>query len=237
MSAMRLACSMPVIRPECPQFFTATNLWWKPLLKDDAHKEIVISSLRFLVEKKRISMHAFVLMPNHIHLIAVPSLESGLARGIGEAHRRYSRMINFREGWRGFLWQGRFFSCLLDQNHLLAAVRYVERNSVRAGLTDTPWEYPWSSALAHCQNQTDGLVQVEPLLSLVSGSWQDFLQRENHKVEVENFRLHARTGRPLGNDHFLDQIEQRLGRTIRPGKPGPKPKTRLLDQEPSSSCV
>jgi putative transposase len=85
-------------------------------------------------------------MANHIHLIAIPRTEASLAKGIGEAHRRYTRMVNFREGWRGFLFQGRFFSCPLENAYLLAAIRYVLRNPVRAGIVRKPWKYPWSSA-------------------------------------------------------------------------------------------
>jgi putative transposase len=77
-------------------------------------------------------------MPNHVHLIAVPNSEEGLRRAIGEAHRRYSRYVNFREDWRGHLWQGRFASFVLEEGHLLAAVRYVELNPVRARLVKKP---------------------------------------------------------------------------------------------------
>ena len=73
-------------------------------------------------------------MPNHVHLIAVRESSDGLRRAIGEVHRRYTRMVNFREGWRGHLWQGRFASCVLDESHLLTAARYVELNPVRARL-------------------------------------------------------------------------------------------------------
>ena len=76
-------------------------------------------------------------MPNHIHMIAVPELEDGLRLAIGEAHRRYTRLVNFREGWRGHLWQGRFASFPMDEIYLLAAALYVERNPVRAGLVDS----------------------------------------------------------------------------------------------------
>ena len=90
-------------------------------------------------------------MPNHLHLIAVPGLADGLRRAIGEVHRRYTRMVNLREGWRGHLWQGRFASCVLDEPHLLTAARYVELNPVRAGLIKTPSRYRWSSAAARRQ--------------------------------------------------------------------------------------
>ena len=72
-------------------------------------------------------------MPNHVHLIVVPGEESVLNRAVGEAHRRYTRYINFREKWRGYLWQGRFASFPMDEPYLLAAARYVERNPVKAG--------------------------------------------------------------------------------------------------------
>ena len=81
---------------------------------------------------------AYCLMPKHVHLIVVPSDEFGLRDALGEAHRRYTRMINFREGWKGHLWQERFHSLVMDERHLLAAVRYVERNPVRARLCAQP---------------------------------------------------------------------------------------------------
>ena len=112
---------------------------------------------------------AYCLMPNPVHLIMVPSGKDGLRCAVAEAHRSYTRMINFREGWRGHLWQERFHSFVMDEHHLLAAARYVERNPVRAGLCasaeDRDW--PWSSAHAHLREVDDALVQVRPLLDLV----------------------------------------------------------------------
>ena len=77
-------------------------------------------------------------MPNHVHLIAVPQTSDALCLAIGEAHRRYTRHVNFRQGWRGHLWQGRFASFVMDEVHLLTAMRYVELNPVKAGLVETP---------------------------------------------------------------------------------------------------
>ena len=91
---------------------------------------------------------AWCLMPNHVHLVVVPDAPESLAVGIGRAHWRYTRAINFRENWRGYLWQGRFSSCPMDGPHTLAAARYVERNPVRAGLVAQAWDWPWSSAAA-----------------------------------------------------------------------------------------
>jgi putative transposase len=88
-------------------------------------------------------------MPNHVHLIAVPQNPDGLARAIGEAHRRYARHINVRENWRGHLWQGRFASFPLDASYLLATAHYIEMNPVAAGLVQQPADYRWRSARAH----------------------------------------------------------------------------------------
>jgi hypothetical protein len=102
---------------------------------------------------------------HHVHLIAVPETRDGLNLAIGEAHRRDTRRINFREGWRGHLWQGRFSSFILDEKYLLACTRYVELNPVRAGLVKNPETWRWSSAGAHVKRQDDILVQTKPLLA------------------------------------------------------------------------
>ncbi len=115
----------------------------------------------------KVEVWAYCLMPNHVHLIAVPKTADGLNRAIGEAHRRYSRMVNVREKWRGHLWQGRFASYALDEPYLLTAARYIELNPVRAGLVRSPSRYRWSSAAAHMRGRDDALVRVRPLKRLV----------------------------------------------------------------------
>src|SRR5439155_17620732 len=107
------------------------------------------------------------LMPNPVHLIAVPLTSDGLQRAIGEAHRRYTLEINVPRGWRGHLWQGRFSSFVMDDRYTLAAARYVELNPVRAQLVSRAEEYPWSSAQAHLLGRDDGLVCATPLLARV----------------------------------------------------------------------
>lgn len=173
--------------------------------------------------KYRVAIWAWCLMPNHVHLIAVPETEEGLARAIGEAHRRYTRRINFREKWRGHLWQERFASFPMDESYLLAAARYVEMNPVAAGIVERPDQYTWSSAQAHLLAQNDKLVKVEPLLSMV-GNWSDFLTLSSED-EMTTFRKHERSGRPLGQEAFIDNVEALLERTLRPQKPGPKQNT------------
>lgn len=170
-----------------------------------------------------VEVWAYCLMPNHVHLICVPDSEDSLRLAIGKAHLRYTRRVNFREGWRGHLWQGRFASFVMDERYLLAATRYVERNPVRARLADEPWEYRWSSAGAHIAGRDDALVKVKPLLDMV-GDWRRYLAQDVGQEEADTFRLHERTGRPLGDERFVTRLERLLGREIRKRKPGRKPK-------------
>jgi putative transposase len=165
---------------------------------------------------------AWCLMPNHVHLVMVPRHEDGLRAALGEAHRRYTRHINFRQSWRGHLWQERFHSFLMDEDYLLATVRYVERNPVSAGLCETPEQWRWSSAHAHLKGQDDGLVRVKPMLDRID-NWSAYLSSNNDTSEIDTIRRHTRTGRPLGSSHFINKLEQLSGKPIAPKRPGPKP--------------
>ncbi len=172
--------------------------------------------------KHDVAIWAWCLMPNHVHLIAVPQTETGLARAIGEAHRRYTRRINFREKWQGHLWQERFASFPMDESHLLAAIRYVEMNPVAAGMVPNPAEYRWSSARAHLEETDDVLAAPFPFRDMIP-DWKDFLRLSSDE-EVKKLKRHEKSGRPMGNDGFVDKMEQTLGRVLRPQKPGPKKK-------------
>lgn len=172
-----------------------------------------------------VEIWAYCLMPNHVHLIATPKSADGLRRAIGEAHRRYTRRINVREDWRGHLWEGRFASYPMDEEHLLAVARYVELTPVWAKLAERPGQYRWSSARAHLRGKNDALVKVRPLLKLAR-NWKLFLASGLDDDEMDAIRRHERTGRPLGSDEFIRRTERRLGRSLFPQRPGPKPRKR-----------
>jgi putative transposase len=172
-------------------------------------------------KKHNVAIWAYCLMPNHVHIIAVPQNKDGLRRAIGEAHRRYTRAVNFRMGWRGHLWQGRFSSYPMDESYLLAAARYIELNPVKAGIVDRAELYPWSSALFHVARKEDGLVSSSLLEEMVP-DWQTFLQDGNDKNQAEEMERAERTGRPVGSSSFLNKLQDTLGRDISRKKPGPK---------------
>jgi putative transposase len=189
---------------------------------DDDH-QIYLSLMAEWCSRHGVEIWAYCLMPNHVHLVAVPSAEESLRLAIGEAHRRYTRAINFREGWRGHLWQGRFSSYAMEERYLLTAARYVEMNPVRAGLVKRAEEYGWSSAAAHMAGRDDVLVKVAPLQELV-GDWRAFLSEPIDEDGVMLLKKHERTGRPLGSQRFVIGLEKILGRGLLRQAPGPKRK-------------
>jgi len=167
-----------------------------------------------------VTVLSYCLMPNHIHLIATPETEDGLRRAIGEAHRRYTRYINFQKRWKGHLWQGRFASYPMDEKYTLTTARYIELNPVKAGMVKRAEDYPWSSAKAHLHEEDDILVKVNPLLDMCP-TWSELLLSNWSEEEYDILRRHERTGRPLGSDAFLDRLEILTSRTLKKQKPGP----------------
>jgi putative transposase len=169
---------------------------------------------------------AWCLMPNHVHLILVPPDPDGLRAALAEAHRRYSRAINRAHDWTGYLWQGRFASYPMDDAHLLTAIRYVELNPVRAKLAAHAEDWRWSSATAHVTGKPDGLTDLKGSAGL-HRNWRAMLRHGLEAGDVspeEEAAIEARirTGRPLGDEAFVEGLEAASGRRLKPLKRGPK---------------
>ena len=160
-------------------------------------------------------------------MIAVPEAEGSLARAFSDAHVRYTRMVNFRNAWRGHLWQGRFGSSPMDARHAVAALRYVERNPVRAGLTRVPWEYEWSSAAFHVGKKTaDPLAtDTDGWFEEIAPQWDEFLTEPDEEGFLGRVRRESVSGRPLGTREFVRGLERRLGRELARGSVG-RPRNR-----------
>lgn len=162
---------------------------------------------------------AWCLMPNHVHLILVPTTEDGLRAAIAETHRRYSWIVNRRQEWQGHLWQDRFASFPMDEPHLVACARYVELNPVRAGLARFAEDWPWSSARVHLGLGDDGITDRRPLADRVD-DWAAWLAGGETEHERDRIRAHIRSGRPLGGERFLRRLEMATGRSLLPKRRG-----------------
>ena len=192
----------------------------------DRDKEIYLELLSQYAKEAGLLFWAWCLMTNHVHFICVPAAEGSLRMTFAETHWRYSRMVNFRYGWRGYLWQGRFLSYVLSEAHLYAAIRYIENNPVHAGMVKDAEDYPWSSAKAHVLKTKDALLTKNFLEDEIP-DWGSYLRSGQERSERAFFEKHARTGRPLGDETFLKSLEALAGRELLKRKPGPKMKGAL----------
>jgi putative transposase len=165
-------------------------------------------------------------MTNHIHTIVVPQSADALASTFRDAHSKYGSWFNRKYELTGHLWQGRFYSCVLGEDHLWNAVRYVELNPVRAGIVSRAEDYRWSSARAHVQGTDDALLNRDLPLVKEIVDWSGWLAGGDVRTDSEAIRKATERDFPLGSDEFVARLELELGRCLRPQKRGPKPKEK-----------
>jgi putative transposase len=210
-----------VVVPELPHHVIHRGNRRQNVFFRDEDKESYLSILHLQSRLFALKVWSYCLMDNHVHLIVVPKDQESLSQVIGETHKLYTRMVNFREGWRGSLWEGRFKSMVMDERYVCAAVRYVERNPVRAKVVKKAEEYLWSSARFRVKKQENPLLSDFYLLEEI-GDWSKYLEEEENKEQLGRMRLQCLSGRPLGDMNFLRNLEQRTGRALIKRRPGPQ---------------
>ncbi|OIO74831.1 MAG: transposase [Elusimicrobia bacterium CG1_02_37_114] len=210
-----------VVAPNIPHHIVQRGNRSQKVFFKEHDKKLYIEILIRAAKDYDVSFWAYCLMDNHVHLIAVPQDVTGLAKCIGETHKKYTRIINLRENWKGYLWQGRFLSYPLDKRYLYSAMRYIELNPVRAGIVQKAEDYPWSSAREHIYKEKSLLLSDNFMLSEIK-DWAGYLAEGNSDKDLNAFRKLSRTGRPLGDEDFVQKIETLTGRVLKKNKPGPK---------------
>jgi len=214
-----------IVVPGCPHHVFQRGNRRMDVFFSNADRTAYLAHLRKARERHSVDILAWCLMGNHVHCIAVPKREDSLARCFGEAHSKYARGVNRREGWTGHLWQARFGSSVLDEPHTIAAVRYVERNPVRAGIAELPWSYQWSSARWHIGKiRTDPLISSDALLKDLIGDWEEFLLDQDEDVFLERVRKDSPVNRPLGSEPFVQELEKRFDTSLVRNPRGPAPR-------------
>src|SRR3989338_1502343 len=191
----------------------------------DRDKKAYLEILKAQCRCFGVTIWSYCLMDNHVHFIAIPENKESLGQAFGQTHRYYTRMINFREGWRGYLWQGRFLSYVMDEAHLYAAVRYIETNPVKAAIVSKAEDYPWSSARARVLKLKDELASDFFLIREIT-DWSGFLASAT-SGETKLFESHLTSSKPIGSEEFIVKLEKLTGRVLRRLKSGPKPKQLL----------
>lgn len=223
-----------IVLPGIPHHVTQRGNRRLPIFFSDDDRRAYLDLISDAAAASGTRCLAWCLIDNHVHLILVPETADGLRAMLGEAHRRYTRMVNFREGWRGYLFQGRFASYPMHDAHLMAAVRYVELNPVAARMVARAEEWAWSSARSHIAARRvkgDPLTDVAALGKHVR-NWRALLRQglaagdpdpegEALSVAIES---HLSTGRPLASGDWIAAQEEATGRTMARRRPGSKPR-------------
>lgn len=217
------------VLPDIPLHITQRGVRRFNLFLDEGDHQLYWELLQESSRRFGLRIYAYCLMTNHVHIVAVPQRPDSLARTFQRCHGMYAARFNKKYLTTGHAWQARPFSCVLDESHFWAAVRYVERNPVRAGMVVRAEDYRWSSAAAHCGLVVDSLLDADWQPSGVIHNWSMWLAEDYDTKVEQSIRERTFTGRPCGNADFIRTMEAALGRQLAPRKPGPKP--RLLHTE------
>ena len=174
--------------------------------------------------RAQVAVWAYCLMPNHVHLVAAPTDEAGLASAMALTHVRYTRRINDREDWTGCLWQGRFASYPMDEAYLMRCVRYVGLNPVRAGIVSRAVEWPWSSVRAHLGGPASPLLCPAPVAERLGAYAASYFELDCDADVTRCLRSSAVSGRPLGSSDWIRAMELRSGHDLTPPRRGRPPR-------------
>ncbi|HLX60526.1 MAG TPA: transposase [Planctomycetota bacterium] len=218
-----------IVIPGVPHHVTQRGNRRMNVFDDDSSRLLYLSFFDRYRKAHGVDVWAYCLMSNHVHWIVVPRHEHSLARCFRDTHTAYAAAVNKRRAESGHLWQGRFFSCPLDEPHVWAAVRYVERNPVRARIVRQAENYAWSSAAAHCGQCEDPMLSAEFPPRGVLKDWSEFLKSEDD-AQTDEIRRNTHTGRPCGGTEFAERLEKMLGRVLQPQRAGRKKKTVQQDE-------
>src|SRR4051812_35021220 len=205
-----------IVLPGIPHHVTQRGNRRERVFFEDGDYELYLDLLSDAAARSGLAIWSYCLMPNHVHIIAVPSDEDGLRRTFRYVHRHYTGYINARMRVTGHLWQGRFSSVAMDEAHLVCALRYVALNPVRAKLTEKAEDWQWSSTMAHLDGKSDAFVDVAPALERV-GDFAAFLGEPfDEAMTYAALRKAESVGRPVGSKLWLADMEAKTGLTLAP---------------------
>ena len=190
-------------------------------------------------KKYRVAIHAWVFMTNHVHLMVTPETNDGVSKMMQMVGRQYVRYFNYHYKRTGTLWEGRFKSCVVDEeNYLLICQRYIELNPVRAGMVSAPGDYAWSSYRANGFGQPTKLWTPHRIYNELGATTEQrtTAYREMFRGQLDAELLHqirqaTNQSLALGNDQFKREVERMSGRRVTLMKRGPKPKQKGREGE------
>lgn len=214
-----------LVLPGIPHHVTQRGNRREQTFFEDGDYALYLDLLAEAASRAGVEIWSYCLMPNHVHIVTVPSDEHGLRRTFRYVHRHYTGYVNARLRVTGHLWQGRFSSVAMDEPHFVAALRYIAFNPVRARLVARCEDWPWSSTRALIAGRDDRFVTAGPALQRV-GDFAAFLSEDfDEALTYAAIRRAESTGRPIGSPEWLADMEEQTGRSLTPQKRGPKPRS------------
>lgn len=216
-----------IIAPGLPHHVLQFGNYGHQVFKEAGDYEIYLGWLAEYGKRFSVEIWAYCLMPNHIHFVCVPHTGTGLARIFNTLHMRYAQFFNARHRVQGHLWQGRFYSSILDDDHAFEAVRFVETNPVRWRLVDDASAYPWSSARSHITSTANPVLQGGSSIEARVSDWAGYLQGPCDIPAIESLRKNMKMGKPCGSAEFMNQLESLLGRKLE-RRPRGRPRKEIL---------
>ena len=207
--------------PGIPQHIVQRGVNRTSCFCDDLDRAFYLNALLAASRVFHCQVHAYVLMSNHVHLLATANNSGGISAMMQSLGRRYVRRFNWRHARTGTLWEGRFKSSLIDSDtYLLACYNYIELNPVRAGICITPQDYRWSSVHANAFSRWDPLVHPHPLFQKLGTdentrilAYQSLLENNMDQGLIDNIRTHLNQGKVLGSEAFQRRIESQTGKS------------------------
>jgi putative transposase len=217
-----------IVIPKYPYHVTQRGNYRQEIFQEEEDRLKYLSWIDEYSKKYQMSIYAYCLMSNHVHFICMPYKKDSLARVFSSVHMRYSQYFNRKKKAAGHLWQGRFYSCVLEDSHVYAAVRYVERNPVRANLVKQPWEWEWSSASCHVEKTRESKVnlgEMSDIMDIEGINWKDYIKEKEDPKEIDQMRKCTMLGRPWGGSEFIATLSKVLGISLDTRRRG-RPKKR-----------
>jgi putative transposase len=199
-----------------PHHITQRGNYRQDIFTNDTDREIYLDLLIKESKQYDIKLLAYCFMTNHVHLIVVPNNEGAMGNVFKYVNMKYSQYYNKKIGTGGHLFQGRFFSCVMDELHTMICTRYIERNPVRANIIQKPCDWKWSSARIHCDMEQDkfGANDLFKYIELPKEEWRSFIEHIDNPLEIEEIQKQTRRGRPLARQEKLKQLEKSLNRKL-----------------------
>ena len=204
-----------IVIPHTAHHITQRGNYYQDVFDNDDNYKQYSRWINEYASENDVKILAYCLMKNHIHFIVVPQGENSLAKVFNNTHMRYSQYLNRERKVKGHLWQGRFYSCILDDAHLYRGIRYVENNPVRAKIVKKAYNYTWSSALDHIAQREKPLIKLTRYKWIKNGNdWKEYLKEEDREI-TNDIRLKTNRGLVVGTDKFIKRLERTLNRSLK----------------------